>query len=134
MSTLEKERAPLAVQISVSRSFDKEGSGANWVTSVKQDDSLEEINAVSDKIMAAISRQEIWARADALNTEIEMHLKQRAQVMFTIKSMEKRYGDFSRANVDAKNAYHQSQEGLLRIDLLVEALRVEQDRLLEGLK
>lgn len=122
----------LAIQMNITRAF-SEGSGATWVTSVRQSDSLEEVNDISDKLMAAIGRQEIWARISSLNNEIEMHSKQKAQIEFSIGSLEMKHGDFSKTNVDIRNAYNQSKEGLLRIDLLIAALRTEQARLREGL-
>jgi aspartokinase len=122
----------LAMQINVTRTF-SEGSGTTWITSVRQNDPLERINAVSDKMMAAIERQETWARISSIDNEIVAHSKQHAQIIFTIKSMELKHGDFSRVNVDVRNAYNQSKEGLLRIDTLIDTLKSEQKRLREGL-
>jgi len=127
-----KDGEPLAITMQITRSF-SEGSGATWSTGIPQLATQEEMDDISDRMMKSLERQEIWARISNLNNEIEMHAKQRAQVEFSIVSLETRHGDFSKSNVDTKNAYNQSKEGLTRIDLLISALQGEQMRLRGGL-
>jgi hypothetical protein len=119
---------PIAIQMNVTRAF-SEGSGATWLTSMPQDSSIEEINTISDKIMAALARQDTWARIALLNNEIEMHTKQKAQIDFSLASLEEKHGDFTACNKDIRAAYNQSKEGLLRIVTLISALVAEQARL-----
>jgi hypothetical protein len=123
----------LAITINVSQSF-FEGSGASWATTVPQDASLDEINAINDKIMGGIARQETWARISGLNNDLEAHAKQKAQLEFSLASLEKRHGGKPHVPQDVKAAKEQGEESLLRIKLLMEALAAEQERLRKGLK
>ena len=118
----------IAIQINVTRSF-KEGSGVTWQTSMPQTAALKEIDTISDKVMQAIQRQEVWSRIDAMNDEIETYTRQRAQIMFGIKNLEDKHGDFSRAKIEIKQGYEQNKESLVRITTLIAALIEEQKRL-----
>ena len=122
----------LAIQINVSQSF-FEGSGASWATTVRQSASLEQINEITDKIMGGIARQEIWARISGLNNDLESHAKQKAQLEFSLASLEKRHGEKTHKPADVKAAQDQGEESLLRLNLLMEALSQEQARLRKGL-
>ena len=123
----------LAITISVSQSF-FEGSGASWATSVPQTATIDEINEINDKVMAGIARQETWARISGLNNDLEAHAKQKAQLEFSLASLEKRHGDKPHIPADVKAARDQGEESLLRIKILMEALEQEQTRLRKGLK
>ncbi len=129
----DKDGESLAIQVQVTQSF-FEGSGATWTTTIPQDAELVEIEKVNDKIMAAIARQEIWARISGLNNDLEAHAKQKAQLEFSLASLAKRHPDWSKAPHDVRAARDQGQESLLRLELLMEALTAEQKRLREGLK
>lgn len=123
----------LAITINVSQSF-FEGSGASWATSVPQDATLDEINEITDRMMGGIQRQETWARISGLNNDLEAHAKQKAQLEFSLASLEKRHGEKTHIPQDVKAARDQGEESLLRIKLLMDALNQEQDRLRKGLK
>ena len=123
----------LAITINVSQSF-FEGSGASWATSVPQDATLDEINEITDRMMGGIQRQETWARISGLNNDLEAHAKQKAQLEFSLASLEKRHGEKAHIPQDVKAARDQGEESLLRIKLLMDALNQEQDRLRKGLK
>jgi hypothetical protein len=119
---------PIAIQISTTRTF-AEGSGATWVTTVRQNDSLGVINAVMDKIMLGIKRQELHTRVAAIYNDIELHLKQKTQLEFSLAALKRRHGDFSKAKVDAREANSQTEESLLRINMSLDTLYQEHDRL-----
>jgi len=123
----------LAITINVSQSF-FEGSGASWATSVPQDATLDEINEITDRMMGGIQRQETWARISGLNNDLEAHAKQKAQLEFSLASLEKRHGEKTHIPQDVKAARDQGEESLLRIKLLMDALNQEQGRLRKGLK
>ncbi len=127
-----KDGEDLAIQLNVSQTF-FEGSGANWGTTVPQSASLDEINQITDKIMGGLARQEVWARVSALNNDLETYAKQKAQLEFSLESLNKKHGDFSKASHDIKQARDQGEESLLRLNLLMAALQAEQARLRQGL-
>ena len=129
----DKSGEKLAITINVTQSF-FEGSGASWATSVPQTATIDEINEINDKVMAGIARQETWARISGLNNDLEAHAKQKAQLEFSLASLEKRHGDKPHIPADVKAARDQGEESLLRIKLLMDALEQEQDRLRKGLK
>ena|ERR1035437_805486 len=129
----DKTGESLAITINVSQSF-FEGSGAAWATTVPQDATLEQINEINDKIMGGIARQEVWARISGLNNDLEAHAKQKAQLEFSLASLEKRHGDKTHIPADVKAAKDQGEESLLRLKLLMEALEQEQNRLRKGLR
>jgi hypothetical protein len=128
-----KDGEKLAITINVSQSF-FEGSGASWATSVPQDATLDEINEITDRMMGGIQRQETWARISGLNNDLEAHAKQKAQLEFSLASLEKRHGDKAHIPQDVRAAREQGEESLLRIKILMEALEQEQTRLRKGLK
>ena len=128
-----KDGEKLAIQVNVTQSF-YEGSGANWATSVQQDATLEEINEITDRMMGGIQRQETWARISGLNNDLEAHAKQKAQLQFSLASLDKRHGHKSHIPADVTAAREQGEESLLRIEILMEALEQEQARLKKGLK
>lgn len=118
----------IPINISITRQF-YEGSGCQFTTSVYQDTSVDEINELSDKIMAVVARQEVWTRIARLNDEIEVHAKQRAQMLHATADLEKKHGDFSEAPDQTRMAYQQNQSGVLRTDILIGSLAEEQNRL-----
>ena len=123
----------LAIQINVSQSF-FEGSGASWAFTIPQTAELEDVNALTDKVMAGLARQETWARISGLNNDLEAHAKQKAQLQFSLASLDKRHGHKSHIPADVTAAREQGEESLLRIEILMEALEQEQARLKKGLK
>ena len=128
-----KDGEKLAIQVNVTQSF-YEGSGASWATSVPQDATLDEINEITDRMMGGIQRQETWARISGLNNDLEAHAKQKAQLQFSLASLEKRHGYKAHTPADVTAAREQGEESLLRIEILMKALEQEQARLKEGLK
>jgi hypothetical protein len=129
----DKDGNELAIQISVSQSF-FEGSGVSYATTVPQSAKQEEIDEINDRIMAAIQRQEKWARISGLNNDLETHAKQKAQLEFSLRSLEKRNANKPHVGQDVRAAQEQGEESLLRIKILMEALEQEQKRLREGLE
>jgi len=69
---------------------------------VPQTATIDEINEVTDKIMAGIARQETWARISGLNNDLEAHAKQKAQLEFSLASLEKRHGEKTHIPQDVK--------------------------------
>jgi len=129
----DKDGNELAIQISVSQSF-FEGSGVSYATTVPQSATQAEIDEINDRIMAAIQRQEKWARISGLNNDLETHAKQKAQLEFSLRSLEKRNANKQHVGADVRAAQEQGEESLLRIKILMEALEQEQKRLREGLE
>ncbi|MCI0557871.1 MAG: hypothetical protein MN733_05200 [Nitrososphaera sp.] len=122
------EDTRIAISIAVTKSFDQ-GDGTTWQTTVPQEMSLEDINKVTDKIHAAISRQVKWQRIERLGNEIEHAYKQEAQLQYTLASMEAKYKDMSWSK-DARSAYDQTKDNIIRQSTLVDSLKRE----LEALK
>jgi len=132
-SFTDKDGNKLAIQINVSQGF-FEGAGVNYATTVPQDATEDEINEINDRIMGAIQRQEKWARISGLNNDLEAHAKQKAQLEFSLASLDKRHGDKPHVPADVRAAREQGEESLLRIEILMKALEQEQTRLRKGLK
>ncbi|MCI0564281.1 MAG: hypothetical protein MN733_37890 [Nitrososphaera sp.] len=122
------EDTRIAISIAVTKSFDQ-GDGTTWQTTVPQEAPLGEINKVVDKVHAAISRQVKWQRVERLGNEIEHAYKQGAQLQYTLASMEVKYKDMSWPK-DARSAYDQTKDNIIRQNTLVDSLKRE----LEALK
>jgi septal ring factor EnvC (AmiA/AmiB activator) len=127
-SPIEHRDSRIAIQVSVTRSFE-EGQGVTWATTIPQSASLNEINAVMDKVWAASSRQEKWNRVDRINKEIEHAVRQIAQLQFNLKLLEDRHKDISKAPSDAKAALNQTRDTIVRSKTLIDELRSEQVRM-----
>lgn len=118
----------IAIQVSVTRSFD-EGQGTTWATTLPQTASLREINGVMDKIWSATSRQARWSRLERIGNEVEHSIKQAAQLQFSLKSLEERHKDMSKAPSDAKSAYTQTKDNIIRFETLIKELHIEHNRM-----
>lgn len=119
----------IPINITVSR---PNGRGTvEWTTSVMRDDSAENINAVSDKLMAAISRQAIWGRIELLHDDIAVQIGQKAAVLFNIRKFEQTGAE--RASSVERQGYAQNCDSIIRLDSLIEIYEAQQKKLMESL-
>lgn len=118
----------IALQVSLTRSF-AEGQGVTWATTLPQSASLEEINAVMDKVWAASSRQAKWSRIEAIYSDIDRTVQAIAQFRYTLASLDDKHKDLLKAPSDQRAAYTQTKENIMRHETLVKELRAEQTRM-----
>ena len=121
--------ADIPINITVSRP--NGGGEVKWTTSVMRDDSMDQINEVSDKLMQAMSRQAIWGRVEQLHDDIAVQIGQKAAVMFNIRKFE-RLGS-ERASSVERQGYQQNCDTLIRLDAMIEIYEDQQKKLLQSL-
>lgn len=120
------EKAPIAIQMNVSREV--AGTQFSYITTYPQEISLDDLKAVNNKIMAAMEHQEIWARISAINTEIETHTRQLAQVRFAKENITARYPD-GKMPGEMRTHITQNNDNITRLETLIKTLSDEQHRL-----
>jgi septal ring factor EnvC (AmiA/AmiB activator) len=118
----------IAIQVSVTRSFD-EGQGVTWATTIPQNYTIEQINGVMDKIWSASTRQSQLNRIDRIDKEIAHNVQQMSQLQYSLKSLEARHINMEKAPSDARAAYTQTKDNLVRFNTLIDGLHDEQKRM-----
>lgn len=124
----EEKKTAYPINIAVTMSFDKEGNGTTWQTTVPQTASLAEINSIMDTVHSAMTRQKQWMRYNELDMHRDMLVRQMDQLVFGIESLEKKYSDGANWTKDDKTSLASQQANLLRhqttIKMLEEDLKV----------
>ena len=112
----------LAVTVTIQKAFG-EGSGVSYTTSFLQSTSLAEMNAVNDKLAAALRRQEQWDRIGRLEVEIEQQLRQLEQVKAGLASLPDLDSPSAQERNVRKDTLAQGRAGISRIEGIVATLR-----------
>ena len=106
----------LALTINFTRAF-ADGQGVQFATTVPQDVSLDDLNALMDKMRHAGRRQALWAATEAIEGEIDHNVRQESQLLASIETVDRKYTDMARIPTADKAARDQALAAVVRVQV-----------------
>lgn len=129
----EEKASPLALNLNFTRAF-ADGQGVSFQTTVPQDLPLEDLNGLMDKIRHASRRQALWAAVEQIENEIDHNMRQEAQLLSSMETIDRKYSDVQRVPTADKSARDQAAAAIIRVQVETSKLRGRLDTLKSELR